>query len=157
MADVAQKTFFNHFATKQQLVSEIATTFLQDLFNTLDELRQTKGSVADRLHVFFATLADRCDAAGPMHRELVLAVIRVAHLQQHESTQMRFVRDAFRSFLADGREGRTANDDLESLTDIVVGAFYAQMLNWVSLDDYPLRQRSAAAGRFLAQAIARAR
>lgn len=157
MADVAQKTFFNHFATKQQLVSEIATTFLRDLFHTLDELRQSKSSVAERLHVFFATLADRCDAAGPMHRELVLEVIRVAHVQQHESTQMRFVRDAFRSFLADGREGPAATDDLETLTEIVVGAFYALMLNWVSLEDYPLRQRSAAAGRFLADAVGRPR
>ncbi len=157
-ADVAQKTFFNHFTTKQQLVSEIATRFLNDLFATLDELRQSRSSVADRLHVFFATLADRCDAAGPMHRELVLEVIRVAHLQHHESTQMSFVRDAFRSFLEeDGRGNRSSDHDIDTLTEIVVGTFYALMLNWVSLDDYPLRERSAAAGRFLAEATSRSR
>ncbi len=154
LADVAQKTFFNHFATKQHLVSEIATTFLGNLFATVDELRQGSGSPAERLETFFSMLPDRCEEAGPMHRELVLEVIRVAHLQHAEPEQARFLHDAFRSLLEDRRGQLRSDYNIETLTEMVVGTFYVLMLNWVSLDDYPLRERAQAAGKFLAAAVA---
>ncbi len=152
-ADVAQKTFFNHFATKQHLVSEIATTFLESLFATLDELRQSAGSASERLTQFFSGLAERSEEAGPMHRELVLEVIRVAHLEHHEPAQMRFVQDAFRAFLEDCRDELRPDHPIETLTETVVGTFYVLMLNWVSIDDYPLHERSTAAGRLLAESL----
>ncbi len=153
VADVAQKTFFNHFATKQHLVSEIATTFLANLFTTLDELRQSSGSASERLNSFFSSLAERSAEAGPMHRELVLEVIRVAHLEHHEPVQMRFVQDAFRAFLDDCRDELRSDHQIETMTEMVVGTFYVLMLNWVSIDDYPLHERSVAAGRFLAESL----
>ncbi len=153
LADVAQKTFFNHFATKQHLVSEIAASFLGRLFVALDELRQSEDTAGQRLTTFFADLADRSEAAGPMHRELVLEVIRVAHLQHHEPAQMRFVHDAFRSFLEGSHGELRADHQIETLTELVVGTFYVLMLNWVSIDDYPLHERSVAAGRLLADAV----
>jgi AcrR family transcriptional regulator len=153
VADVAQKTFFNHFATKQHLVSEIATTFLENLLATLDELRESNRSAADRIEAFFSNLAERSEAAGPMHRELVLEVIRVAHLQHHEPAQMRFVHDAFRSFLEDCRDELRSDQPIETLAEMVVGTFYVLMLNWVSIDDYPLHERSVAAGRLLAESL----
>ncbi len=154
LADIAQKTFFNHFATKQHLVSEIATTFLDNLMRTLEEVRGDADSAGDRLRRFFALIAERCEEAGPMHRELVLDVIRVAHLQRAESTQARIVHDAFHSFLKDCSGELHPDYDVETHTELVVGTFYVLMLNWVSLDDYPLHERAAAMGNFLATSIA---
>jgi len=153
VADVAQKTFFNHFATKQHLVSEIASTFLGELLTILDELRQSERPVDERLLVFFERLADRCEEAGPMHRELVLEMIRVAHMQRAEPMQSRFLHDAFRSLLQDRTTELRAGQNIETLTEMVVGTFYVLMLNWVSLERYPLRERSVAAGRFLAESL----
>ena len=154
LADVAQKTFFNHFATKQHLVSEISTTFLEKLMQTLDEARSEATSAGGRLRLFFERIAQRCDEAGPMHRELVLDVIRVAHLQHAEPAQARIVHDTFRTFLEDCRDELRADFDIETHTELVVGTFYVLMLNWVSLDEYPLHRRAAAMGKFLAASIA---
>jgi AcrR family transcriptional regulator len=153
LADVAQKTFFNHFPTKQHLVGEIAATFLQDFFTTIAELRDTNAKAASRLTALFASLADRCEAAGPMHRELVLEMIRSAYQDRPEAEQAHVIHDAFRSLLEDCRGELRGDHDIETLTEMVVGTYYVLMLNWVSLDDYPLRERSIAAGRFLADAL----
>ncbi len=152
-ADVAQKTFFNHFATKQHLVSELASSFMDTLFVTIDELGSEAESAGDRLRLFFRRVADRCDEAGPMHRELILEVIRVAYLHHDDAEQARVLHDAFRKFLEDNRSELRPGYDIEVLTEMVVGAYYVLMLNWVSLDNYPLHERAAAAGEFLANSI----
>ena len=58
------------------------------------------------------------------------------------------------------RDGRSAADigtahTVETQTDMLIGAFYALMLNWANLDDYPLRRQALAAARFLGDALAR--
>jgi len=57
------------------------------------------------------------------------------------------------------RDGLLAGDvtrehDEETLIEMLMGAYYAVMLNWTSFEGYPLRERAGAAGRFLAGAIA---
>lgn len=155
LAEVAQKTFFNHFTTKQQLVGEIAASSMATLFETLDELRRDAESAGDRLRLFFRRVAERCDEAGPMHRELILEVIRVAYSQHDDPEKARVLHDAFRSFLRENQHELKPGYDIEVLTEMVVGTFYVLMLNWVSLDDYPLQERAAAAGDFLAESITR--
>src|SRR5215831_15147935 len=53
-ADIAQKTFFNHFPTKQHLLREIAEGFLHALLEVLDAARREGGSTAQQLERFFA-------------------------------------------------------------------------------------------------------
>ncbi|HZW73873.1 MAG TPA: helix-turn-helix domain-containing protein, partial [Caldimonas sp.] len=64
-ADVAQKTFFNHFATRQDLVREIASAFLAELLAIVEEMRQTPGPTRERLERLFARIAADAEAAGP--------------------------------------------------------------------------------------------
>src|SRR5688500_12978534 len=78
-ADVVTKTFFNHFATKQHLLREIADRQLATLFADIDAVRAGAGSTRDRLTRFFERIADNIDAAGPMRRDLVTEIIRAAH------------------------------------------------------------------------------
>jgi len=40
------------------------------------------------------------------------------------------------------------------LTQVVMGAFYALMLDWVSIDGFPMRVRATGVARFLASALA---
>ena len=41
----------------------------------------------------------------------------------------------------------------DTLTEVVVGAFYALMFNWANFARYPFRARALAAGRFLGDAL----
>ena len=154
-ADVANKTFFNHFPTKSDLLRAIAQTALDEFLVEIEEARKAPGGTRERLRALFEQIADNALAAGPMHRELLAEIIHVAHESGTEGEQARRLHQAFRALV---RDGRSAGDvatthSLEIQTDMLIGAFYALMLNWANLDEYPLRRQALAAARFLADAL----
>jgi AcrR family transcriptional regulator len=154
-ANVANKTFFNHFTTKGDLLRAIAQSSLDEFLAEIEEARKTPGGTPERLRALFERIADNALAAGPMRRELLAAIIHVAHESGTEGEQARRLHQAFRALV---RDGRSAGDvatthSLEIQTDMLIGAFYALMLNWANLDDYPLRRQALAAARFLADAL----
>jgi AcrR family transcriptional regulator len=154
-ADVANKTFFNHFAAKGDLLRAIAQTALDEFLAEIEAARKAPGGTRERLRVLFEQIADNALAAGPMHRELLAEIIHVAHESGTEGEQARRLHQAFRALV---RDGRSAGDvatthSLEIQTDMLIGAFYALMLNWANLDEYPLRRQALAAARFLADAL----
>src|SRR5688572_12838215 len=51
-ADVAEKTFYNHFPTKQHLIEELAERSLEATTERLADARRLPGSTADRLRHF---------------------------------------------------------------------------------------------------------
>jgi AcrR family transcriptional regulator len=154
-ADVAPKTFFNHFPSKQHLLRAIAEQSMDQLFTDIEDVRKRPGSAAGRLRAFFALVAENAEAAGPMHRELLTELIHSAHESGDEPQQARRMHDAFASLVRDGVEagefGR--HHTLETLTEMVQGAFYVLMFSWANLETYPLRARAEAAARFLCDAM----
>jgi AcrR family transcriptional regulator len=153
-ADVAQKTFFNHFPTRQHLVREIADAFLDKLLAVLDAARRQTGTRA-RLVAFFLTVANEAELAGPMHRELIMEVIRVSHVDRAEPEQTRRLHRAFRTLILEGKSAGDVSSahGVDVLTEMTVGAFTTIMLNWVTLDRYPLRERARETAHFLGNAI----
>jgi hypothetical protein len=58
-ADVAHKTFFNHFPSKQDLVREIAQHSIGELLIDIETARKAGANTADRIARFFAGMARR--------------------------------------------------------------------------------------------------
>ncbi len=155
LADVAQKTFFNHFQSKGHLLREIASSWLDQLLLDLEETRKQPTSTRGRIHHFFAHLADSADEVGPMHRELLTEIVRVAHETGTEPEQTRKLHAAFGAIIQDGAALGDVDErhGLTTLTEMLMGAFYVLMFNWASLDDYPLREHALATARFLADSM----
>jgi AcrR family transcriptional regulator len=154
-ADIAQKTFFNHFPTKQHLLREIAEGFLRDLLAILDAARGEGGTTAQQLERFFALVATEVERGGPMHRTLVIEVIRLTHDDVQDVETSRQLYDAFGAMLRDGvRAGDTTSAyPVPVLSEIVVGTFNTLMLNWLGIERYPFRARATAMARFLAESL----
>jgi AcrR family transcriptional regulator len=154
-ADIAQKTFFNHFPTKQHLVREIAEGFVRDLLAILEAARRAGGTTAQRLQRFFSSVATEVERGGPMHRTFVMEVIRLVHADPRDVEKSRQLYDGFGALLREGvRKGDTTTDyPVAVLSEIVVGAFNTLMLNWIGIENYPFRTRAIAMGRFLADAL----
>jgi len=155
VADIAQKTFFNHFPTKQHLLGEIAEGFLHTLLAILDTARGEGGTTAQQLERFFALVAAEVERGGPMHRSFVMEVIRYVHDATPDVEQSRKLHDAFGALLRAGvRAGDTTRDyPVSVLSEVVVGTFITLMLNWLGIDNYPFRARATAMARFLADGM----
>ena len=154
-ADIAQKTFFNHFPTKPHLLREIAEGFLESLLALLAAARDEGGSTAQQLERFFARIAAEVERGGPMHRGFVMEVVRLVHEVPPNVEQSRRLHAAFGALL---REGVRAGDvttayPVPVLSEVVVGTFVTLMLNWLGIDGYPFRARATAMARFLAEGL----
>jgi AcrR family transcriptional regulator len=154
-ADIAQKTFFNHFPTKQHLLREIAESFLRDLLAILEQARREGGTTAQQLQRFFAFVAAEVERGGPMHRTFVMEVIRVVHDTPPNVEQSRQLHEAFGALLRDGvRAGNTTTAyPVPVLSEVVVGTFITLILNWLGIEDYPFRARATAMARFLSDGL----
>jgi AcrR family transcriptional regulator len=146
-ADVAEKTFYNHFPTKQHLIEELARQSLERLMKQLVDARKEGGTPRERLLRFFDSAAD--DATGgsrPLARELILEWIRVS---QVDGAEDRRLHDAFAELFDGGGDARAR----DFLTDMAVAIYSGIMMNWLGRSDYPLRERLFAAARLLSDAI----
>lgn len=155
-ADVAHKTFFNHFPSKQELVREIAQHSIGELLIDIESARKTGANTADRLARFFTGMALRSVEAGPMFREVVTELVHVVHESGSRSEQARRLHDAFGAIVADGLAAGdvTRRHDAETLTEMIMGAYYVLIFNYANLDDFPLADQAAAVARFLGDALA---
>ena len=154
-ADIAQKTFFNHFPTKHHLMREIAEGFLQALVALLETARAEGGTTGQQLERFLALVATEIERGGPMQRTFVMEVIRLVHDDPRDVEKSRQLYDAFGALLRDGvRKGHTTTAyPVPVLSEVVVGTFNTLMLNWLGIENYPFRARATAMGRFLADAL----
>jgi len=48
----------------------------------------------------------------------------------------------------------TTRHSAETLTEMLVGAYYVLLFNWANLPDYPLHERALLTARFLTDAMA---
>ena len=156
-ADVAEKTFFNHFASKAHLVRALAEEASKQLLADIEEARKAGCDTRERLGHFFGGVAERSLTAAPTHKELLTELVHAIHESGTEPDQARRLHDAFGALVYDGVGAGdvTRRHSPETLTEMIMGAYYALMFNWANLDGYPLAERARAAARFLADALHR--
>lgn len=156
-ADVAQKTFFNHFPTKLDMLREIAHAGVGQLVLDIEETRKANLGTPARIHRFFDTVAEHMTEAGPRSRELLVELVHLISGDAAErSEQVQRLHAAFRGIVEDGlaQGDVTRRHDPQALTEMILGAYYVLIFNYANLDDFPVRERGQAAARILADALA---
>jgi len=156
-ADIAQKTFFNHFPSKLDLLREIAHVGIEELMFEIEDIRKAEIGTPERIHRFFDTVAAHIEEAGPKNRELLVELVHLISGDADErSEQVRRLHTAFRGIVEDGLAlgDVTRRHDIQALTEMILGAYYVLIFNYANLDDFPIRERGHAAARLLADALA---
>ncbi len=155
VADVAEKTFFNHFPTKQDVLGELATAAVGELLLSIEAARKQGKTTSERIEFFFGAIADAMTEAGPPQKEMVAAIIEVVHASRDTSADARKMHDAVGALVADGLAAGdvTTEHDPETLTEMIIGAYYVLSFNFLNLENFPIRQQAASVARFLADAF----
>jgi AcrR family transcriptional regulator len=133
-ADVAPRTFFNHFPKRDDMVRALALERLRGLGELLGE-RQAAGSqpTPDLLVSLFDDVAGWLEAS-PAYRELVAAMFSVGAGLERSGE----LHTAFLTLLKTGaaRGEVTERHDPQVLADVVVGSLVAVLLAWTADETY---------------------
>ncbi|MEZ4282851.1 MAG: TetR/AcrR family transcriptional regulator [Myxococcota bacterium] len=154
-ADVAYKTFFNHFPSKHDVLVEIEQRSLENILSHFDLAIATVASTRDRLALLFERIAREAEDAGPMNRELLTELIHSVHSRGDEPEQVQRVIQATERLVEAGRaQGDVRLDQsVATLAELIRGSFYVLMISFGNLADYPIVERAAALASILADSI----
>jgi AcrR family transcriptional regulator len=156
-ADIAQKTFFNHFPTKLHLLREIAHSGIEQLLIEVEEICKAELATRERVHRLFDTVAEHMAEAGPRNRDLVTELVHaISGEPDQRSDQARRLNGAFEAIVAAGiaQGDVTRRHDVETLAELLLGAYYVLIFNYANLEDFPIRKRAHAAASLVNDALA---
>jgi AcrR family transcriptional regulator len=153
-ADVAYGTFFNHFPEKKDVLRQLAVRSVDEVAVGLEALAKQPGDIETLLVGLFEGAAESFLALSPARRELVGRIQTIAYAEAGAESDRRF-HAAFEGFLAEGVARGKVRDDvpIATLADVVASTFGSLSISFTHFDDFPIRERSAAAARFLAATL----
>jgi AcrR family transcriptional regulator len=135
-ADVANRTFFNHFATRQDMVRALAERRLRNLHDVVSH--RTADSAADRLVGVFDDIAATLVKSGDTYREMIGEMFASTGY----AVQRGFgLHDTFLELVKGGVANGdiSARHDPHTLADIIVGALFGGLMNWTNDKTYSLK------------------
>lgn len=159
-ADVATRTFFNHFPKRDDMVRALAVARLRGVEAALAERQATDRPTSELLVAFFDEIAEFLDASGPFYRELVGAMLALTFSSPTSSTaatdRSGELFGAFLTLIKSGvaRGEVTVRHDPLTLTDIVVGTLVGVLMSWTADATYGIRPGMHAAAVALADLLA---
>ena len=156
LADVAEKTFFNYFPTKRDVLREIADASVDQLRGDVEAVSAASLSTEERLVAFFDHMAERIVLGGPRNRELVTELVHVLNDSEDRSDRAQLLLGAFGAIVEKGIAAGevTRRHAPETLTEMILGAYYVLMFNYANLEAFPIAEHAQASARFLADALA---
>jgi AcrR family transcriptional regulator len=134
-ADVANRTFFNHFATRQDMVRALAE---ERLLNLRDVVFDRSGQpVPVRLIGLFDDIAAALIESGETYREMIGAMLATAGLGLGHGYGL---HETFVDLVKDGvaRGEVSRRHDPQTLAEIIAGALVAVIVNWTIDKTYSL-------------------
>jgi AcrR family transcriptional regulator len=140
-ADIAHKTFFNHFPTKDHLLQHIVTTFSDHAYALFREEFTTTTDPKERIEFCFNNIAEVLESLSPNYKELLnfYLISGAGSGDLRRSQKDKFVEVIDKIMVdANAQEMLRPGFSLETLTDMVVGVCVSTLLNWGVEDDYPL-------------------
>lgn len=140
-ADVAPRTFFNHFETREHLYREIAQQRAARMAALFEAAADGPRPVRERLPELFGRIADYLDER-PLYRELVGEMLHIRLDGGSEIVRDRSLGRAARHFVASGVARGEIGERVrpEVLADLLLGALNTALANWSASPSYDLRR-----------------
>ncbi|BBZ46055.1 hypothetical protein MPRM_33360 [Mycobacterium parmense] len=150
-ADVANRTFFNHFSTRQDMIRALAERRLVNLHDVV--FGRADEAVPARLVGVFDDIAAALAESGDTYREMIGEMLAISGYGIQRGSHL---HDTFVELVKDGvaRGEVSTRHDAETLADIAVGALSGGILNWTLDPGYSLETNLHRLGAALADLLA---
>ena len=149
-ADVANRTFFNHFATRQDMIRALAERRLVNLHDVVFD--RSDEAIPARLVGVFDDIAAVLAKSGDTYRELIGEMLATSGYGVQRGFNL---HDTFAELVKEGvaRGEVSATHDAETLADIIVGALSGGIVNWTVDRTYSLQTNLHNLGVALAELL----
>ncbi|ORA79245.1 TetR/AcrR family transcriptional regulator [Mycobacterium malmoense] len=149
-ADVANRTFFNHFATRQDMIRALAERRLVNLRDVVFD--RADQPIPDRLVGVFDDIATALIGSGDTYREMIGEMLSTSGYGIQRGFNL---HDTFVELVKEGvaRGEVSVRHDAETLADIIVGALSGGILNWTIDRTYSLKTNLHNLGVALAELL----
>lgn len=139
-ADVVPATFFNHFQSKQALLTLMTGEVVDHLRGLIVESLDRPGPALDRLRAFVRRAAQDLSESRSAARETLLELMRLDGSPDGAHPYLARLFEPFVALIAEGqRAGEIRRDhDPAFLTQMVVGMLNSAMTSWFADPDYPV-------------------
>ena len=140
-ADIAHKTFFNHFPSKGHLLRYIASTFSGNAYDMFREGFKKHSDPRKRLEYCLINIAKTLDTVSPHYKELLnlylISGTASGDMQRQQKEQFSAV---INQIITDAEaEGQLREScSIETYTDVTVGLCVATLLNWSLEEDFSI-------------------
>jgi AcrR family transcriptional regulator len=149
-ADVANRTFFNHFATRQDMIRALAQRRLVNLHDVVFD--RGDQPIPERLVGVFDDIAAALVGTGDTYREMIGEMLATSGYGIQRGFNL---LDTFVELVKEGvaRGEVAARHDAETLADIIVGALSGGIINWTVDQTYSLETNLHNLGVALAELL----
>ncbi|CAH0993106.1 hypothetical protein SIN8267_03245 [Sinobacterium norvegicum] len=158
-ADVARKTFYNYFQSKQQLIHFLSQSVLTDEpRQTMDEAIATFATTAERLGYFFSHMRTKLVEYRELERTLILhSMFQLSENASSGGSQIMAQNSVILELYQQGLVLGDINTDfaIDFLAEITVGSINSIIINWIHTDDYPLVERLNELERYVKAVVCR--
>ncbi|MAG30673.1 MAG: hypothetical protein CL908_07270 [Deltaproteobacteria bacterium] len=155
VADVAPATFFNHFQSKQAIVTLMTGEVVDHLHAMTVESLEATGTSLDRLEGFVRRAANDISESRGSARETLLELMRLDATPDGPHPYLSRLFEPFVALIAEGqRAGEIRNDhDPAFLTQMAVGMLNSAITSWLADPDYPVEEGLAEAAGFAIETL----
>ncbi len=151
-ADIAHKTFFNHFPTKDHLIEHIVRTNSEYAYSVIGEAFKRHTEPQKRIEYCLINFSKALEGLHPYYRELINYYL----MGSAGASDLRFAQrekffEVVTQILTEAREQKLlkAGADVETMADIIVGVYVSMLFNWSVEEGYPLVAKVKKVIRFI--------
>ncbi len=155
-ADIAHKTFFNHFPTKDHLLLHITSTFSGNAYDTFRADFKKQSDPSKRLNYCLMSVAKALHDVSPHYKELLnfylISGAGSTALQQEQKMQFTAV---MAEIMRDAEKDNQLKPgcSIETYTEMTVGICVATLLDWSLQENYDIVRKMQHASHFLSSSL----
>jgi AcrR family transcriptional regulator len=156
-ADIAHKTFFNHFPTKDHLLQHIVSSNTDHAYLFFREGLKRHADPRKQLEYCFVSVAKALEPMNPEHYSELVTFYFVSNAYTKEfrnEQKQKFIALIDGILLNAKNKGMLRNDfDIETLGEMIVGICVSTLLNWCVESGFPIVKKMKSAVKFINQSV----
>jgi AcrR family transcriptional regulator len=151
-ADIARKTFYNHYSGKLELIQQLCDELLFTPNEALlQHLYGEDQSLRDTLNSYMSSIEAELGNYAAIERMLIREAMMSANSDSRADEHLKNSCAGFKRLVARAQARGEVSEKLSAdfYAEIIVSAVNGIMVHWTSFPDYPLRQRVDELTRYL--------